>query len=292
MATTPEPFICGNQLGDWVEAALQFYLYTTWVYSIIYMVGYFMNVKIFGAGRIFSSACPKGFSVQNTWAAGYSGDTSCISDVAWSIEKGPRLTYLLMSGCVAALAIVLVSRARDAGLAFRWPSSRRLGARSPPPADQDNKPQHMFLSTNDNNAFQVYQYMLFAFLQIIGLLWRVLTAPTLHDPYPSCPKGLWTHDFSAKKHQLLQSLLSCLLGQLRSRPVSARYSACMASGNATEAGQLQTVGMESSAASAARCAAGYLARPSLICVAFTKPKIGIPSPPIANSRECELFVVS
>ncbi|EJT52865.1 hypothetical protein A1Q2_04761 [Trichosporon asahii var. asahii CBS 8904] len=198
MATTPEPFICGNQLGDWVEAALQFYLYTTWVYSIIYMVGYFMNVKIFGAGRIFSSACPKGFSVQNTWAAGYSGDTSCISDVAWSIEKGPRLTYLLMSGCVAALAIVLVSRARDAGLAFRWPSSRRLGARSPPPADQDNKPQHMFLSTNDNNAFQVYQYMLFAFLQIIGLLWRVLTAPTLHDPYPSCPKGLWTHDFSAK----------------------------------------------------------------------------------------------
>lgn len=198
ITTMPEPFICGIQLGDWVESLLEFYLTTTWFYSIIYMVGYFMNVRVFGAGRNLSPACPKGFSVQHVWIAGYSGVTNCISDVAWTVEKGPRLTYILLSGCAVALGLVLVRRARDAGLAFRWPTSRRSGSRSPPPAEQDIRPQHMFLSTTDNKAFQMYQYMFFAVLQIGGLLWRVVTAPTLKDPYPSCPRRLWTHDFSGK----------------------------------------------------------------------------------------------
>lgn len=205
MASTPEPFICGIQLGDWVEAALQVYLGTTWFFSIIYIVGYFMKVRVFGAGRNLNSACPSGFSEQKVWAAGYSGATNCISDVAWTLEKGPRLTYLLLSSCAVALALVLVRRTRDAGITFTWPT-RQSGALSPPPTNQAaTRPQHMFYSSSDHYPFLMPQYMFFAFLQIVTLLWRVATASTLHDPYPSCPRGAWTHDFSGKQVNCIDS---------------------------------------------------------------------------------------
>lgn len=191
----PEPIIRGEQLGYWLELALMTVVSGSFFPIIIQTCRYFNQHEFLENDHsnpgLNGSRCPAGFVAQKVYTAGCQRGT-CVSDLGWTLRQGPRLTYLLLGASATGLVLALVRRARDAGVAVRWPSSRP----TPPSEETAGGPIRASHPKTPATPNALPLAFLAAIFQIVLLLWRVATAPPLAEPFPTCDAGDFVVDFS------------------------------------------------------------------------------------------------
>lgn len=196
MTRAIEPSFWGHSLGYWIETAFDMFISAPIPVCLTYVLSYFVEpshrlFKVFGLERKYGTPCPPGFALTMDTL----GDETtllppaCISDVAWTLEKGPTLTYLLLAVCLAGLGLSLVRRARDAGVTFTWPGRDRKASDS----NESNRGQSRFVdhTLSFHQPYQMYLCSILAGVQIATLLKNLATATYGVDTVPDIVKGHW-----------------------------------------------------------------------------------------------------
>ena len=179
----------GLGLGVWLELGLLGYLHATFAYIVRRTTDYVLKTTIFESG-----GCRAGFTTQEvptTTGSAY----MCISGLGWALEHGLKLSFVMLSACVAGLALALVRRARDAGVTFHWPSSRSQDSPSSTTEKRaDNQTTFMHHPNHFGVYIMLYMYAVFTLVQIGVMLLQVKRAFT-----DTCPHGLYAHESGSKK---------------------------------------------------------------------------------------------
>lgn len=230
---TPEPQVLWFPLGVWIE---RFFvgLVTYCLYSSLYFASKLFRpfrlagVKKLAGNRLPELLCPKGYS---DWAD--PPHFGCMADVAQVINAAKPVTWILLGAGFCCLALVLVRKARDAGvtLSLPWVAPETAGESSsnrhpetpgrPSPSRSPRRPAHAVIPWWIEAALMVMTATsLFVFFLIV---WKLIAHPPRlpeHADNPVCDDGQWSvfpkwvYYYTPKTFSCVDSWTLVLLGSL------------------------------------------------------------------------------
>lgn len=240
-APTPEPLLGSWPLGLIVELGLLSFVGNSVYTSLYYTSKLFRHFRLSEIKKQLSDLIPPGAQPVGQCPATYSEwidypRLGCRADAAHVTERARTVTWILFGAGVSAVGLVLVRKARDAGVTFSLPWApshpepsntslssydRRRGTPGPrPPGPPPHRPEHLRIPWWLEPALTLLAALsVFVFL-LIG--WKLLTQRGYQEGYgmPKCTPGpfgtpAWVYEYSGRSAQCVDAWWLYLLGFLQ-----------------------------------------------------------------------------